>query len=380
MKFPQLHPLGVELPAPAEPMRVIVVGPEKIMVTQVLLSLLAWTPATCSVVCARGSRYIRHSALLDHYLDIAFDGRDDHRFIDFANALERRSPGHRVVAADTVGNRLLNRVRPALHAACVPLPGDALLDLLDDKWAFHGLCRRLGLPTPDTLFAVSKAAIDFDAAAARLGLPFFVKPAREAQSHGACVIGSEADLRRWMLDDPGYDFAPLVLQRYIRGADAGVNACAFDGQLRAIAMQRRRPPQDAGAPIDFFHSPELVHVAQTICAATGYDGVMNIDARIEADTGIVWLLECNPRYWRSLSASTWGGLNFVAEHLGRAPPGRGLRTLCEGAADTFHHPLLRPGLWPALLLGRGAQGRLARRMAVDICTLANSLRLLIKGQ
>lgn len=345
------------------------------MVVQVLLSVRSWTRASCTAVCATGSRYVRHSALVDQYAEIRFDGSDDQRFVDYVNALERQSPGQLLVAADTAGNRLVNRVRSRLEVACAPLPTDAVLDVLDDKWQFHRQCLRLGLPTPETLLAASKEQIDFDAAAERLGLPFFVKPAREAQSHGACEIASRADLQRLLLDDPHYRYAPLLLQRFIRGTDLGVNVCAAGGQVRAIAVQRRRPPQLADAPIDFLHSSDLELAAHTMCSATAYDGVMNIDARVEDDTGIVWLLEANPRYWRSLSASTWGGLNFVAEHLGNVPATRGLRMLCSGEADTFHHPLLRPRLLRAMLFEGGARGRLARHMAADLCTLANSLRI-----
>lgn len=379
MSIAALRCLGSD-PTPDGPLKLVVVGPEKIMVTQVLLSLRNWTRARCTAICSTGSRYLRHSPLVDGYAEIRFDGRDDERFVDYVNSLEKRHPGQIVLPADTVGNRLLNRVRPRLSVRCPPLPDDALLDVLDDKWEFHRLCTRLGLPTPPTLYAATKHDIDFDEAAAFLGLPFFLKPVREAQSHGACEIGSADDLRRMVLDDPGYDYAPLLLQRFIRGPDVGVNVCAFGGRVRAIAMQRRRPPQLADSPIDFFDSPELARIAQAICAGTGYDGVMNIDARIEEATGRVWLLEANPRYWRSLSASTWAGLNFVAEHLGRAPPTRPLRVLRSGEADTFHHPLLRPRLWPAMLTARNCQGRMARRMAADLCTLANSMRILVKGQ
>ncbi len=380
MNFPQFHPLGDNPSPPSGPLKLIVVGPEKIMVVQVLLSLLSWTRASCTAICAHGSRYIRYSSLVDRYAEISFDGSEDDRFVAYVNALERESPGQQLVAADTTGNRLINRVRSRLEVDCIPQPGDAVLDRLDDKWEFHRLCTRIGLDTPDTLRAASKHEIDFDAAAAQLGLPFFVKPACEAQSHGACEIGSKADLHRLLLDNPAYDYAPLVLQRFIRGTDVCVNVCAAGGQVHALSIQRRLPPEQVDSTIEFFHSAELELVAHALCAATGYDGVMNVDARIEEGTGTVWLLEANPRYWRSMSASTAAGMNFVAEHLGRVPASRGLRMLCSGHADTFHHPLLQPRVWRYLLFARNARGRMARRMAVDLCTLANSLRLRLKGQ
>lgn len=373
-------PVAGEPQPPATPLKVIVVAPEKIMVIQVLLSLRSWARASCTAVCAPGSRYIRHAALVDRYVEMRFDGSDDDRFIAYVNDLEKRSPGQLVVAADTAGSRLINRVRSEVHAVCASGPTDRMLDELDDKWHFHQLCRRLGLDTPPTLYVRSKFDIDFDRAAEAFGLPFFVKPVQGAQSRGAVEIASRDDLHRQIRDDPAYDYGPLLVQRLIRGIDICANIYARRGEVRAFATQTRRPPYRVDSVIRFVDYPEFENVARRLCAETAYDGLMHVDARLEEQTGRLWLFEANPRYWRSLSASTWAGLNFVAEHLGEASPDRGLRRLGSGEADTFHHPLLRPGLWHALFFGTGARGRLARMMATDVCTLMNSLRKLVKGQ
>ena len=109
--------------------------------------------------------------------------------------------------------------------------------------------------------------------------------------------------------------------------------------------------------------------------ATAYHGVMNVDARIEQGTGRVWLFEANPRYWRSLAASVWAGMNFAAENIAERMPQGSPRMLCDGRANAYHHPLLRPHLWWHALFGLGTQRRLARLLAVDICTLMNTLRI-----
>lgn len=367
--------LGQDPQPPSGPLRVIVVGPEKAMVVQVLLAIRCWARAHCTAICRPGSRHIRHSLLVDRYAEFAFDGSDDERFVRFVNRLESEEPGQLLVPADTHGTRLLNRLKGRLSARCAAAPDDAMLDLLDDKWQFHQLCKRLGLRTPDTLYAVSKHAIDFDEAARKLGLPFIIKPCSEAQSHGACVIASRNDLQREVTGNSSYRYSPLVLQQFIRGHDVGLNLSAVHGQLNAVAMQRRRDPADDGSPIGFFYSDQLDHAAHTICAATAYHGVMNIDGRIEEGTGMIWLFEANPRYWRSLSASVWAGMNFAAENLAERLPEGVPRILCEGGANAYHHPLLRPHLWWHALFGLGSQRRLARLLAVDICTLMNTLRM-----
>jgi predicted ATP-grasp superfamily ATP-dependent carboligase len=95
-------------------------------------------------------------------------------------------------------------------------------------------------------------------------------------------------------------------------------------------------------------------MAGRIATATDYDGVMNVDARIESATGNVYLSESNPRFWRSLSASVWCGVNFVEECLRDDVPGETPRLLVTGSADTYYHPLYRPALWRHAIRGSGS--------------------------
>jgi hypothetical protein len=104
---------------------------------------------------------------------------------------------------------------------------------------------------------------------------------------------------------------------------------------------------------------------------------MNVDARIEKGTGKVFLLESNPRFWRSLAASVWCGLNFVSEWLEPSLPG-GLLSLTTGMADVYYYPLFIPALWQYLVFDRSLQGKMLRIMLSDPYMLANSSRTLLR--
>ncbi len=369
--------LGEDQPPPAKPARYVVIAPEKIMVVQVMLAIRAWTPATLTAVCSPGSSHIRHSLLADDCIDMRFNGEDDERFVERMNRLEQERPGQVLVPADTSGTRLLNRTAARLHSALAPAPDDTMLDQLDHKGHFHQLCEELGLGVPDTMMCADKHALSFAEAVERVGLPFMVKPVAEAQARGAHVIASEAELRRRIVDDPDYRYAPLLVQRYIAGTDICISLAARDGEMQAVAVQQREGRELASDPVRFLYSDSLLRSARTLCAATAYDGVLHIDARLEAGSGRVYLIEANPRYWRSLCASVWCGLNLAAENLS-PPSGQPLRVLASGRSDIYHHPLFRPTLWPQLALGRGPRARLLRAMATDTCTLFNSARILMR--
>jgi hypothetical protein len=89
-----------------------------------------------------------------------------------------------------------------------------------------------------------------------------------------------------------------------------------------------------------------------------------VEASVEEGTGKVWLIDSNPRFWASLTASVWCGLNFVAESLMPAPAGTCVRALVAGSAN-MRHPLVQPSAWQGMLADRGRRGRLLRAMAFD---------------
>jgi predicted ATP-grasp superfamily ATP-dependent carboligase len=352
----------------------IVIGAHRTLIIQVLLSLHAAVDADCVVICTDSTRYLQLSNMCSRHWIAELDGSGDDSIVDIVNRCADTMPGLLVIPSDCLATRLVNRVRGRLRAPIARAPDEEMLDLFDNKWRFHHFCERLGLNVPPTQVAASKEVLDFSAVERELGLPFIVKPLDQHGAAGLLLIASEADYREKILDNNAYRFAPLLVQRYVRGIDVGLNLLAIRGKVQAIAVQRRDYPQNEEAKIRFFVNDYLAKAAFLLCEESGYDGVMNIDARIEEHSDTVYLFEANPRYWVSLSASSWCGLNFLAENLARAGPSEDIRVLASGTADTFYHPLFRPALWPYVLFGRGGRGRMSRIMARDLCTLGKQVR------
>lgn len=353
----------------------IVIGAHRTLIIQVLLALHARGNAECVVVSPASTRYLRLSNMCSrHWIAELDDSGDDGIVVDIVNRCAQAMPGLVLIPADCTATRLVNRVRERVQVRIARAPDDGMLDLFDNKWRFHQFCVQLGLNVPPTLVAASKEVLDFSRAVRELGLPFIVKPLDQHGAAGLLLVSSESEYRDKVLCNDGYRFAPLVVQRYVRGIDVGLNLLAVRGKVQAIAVQRRDFPQNEEAKIRFIPNDYLAKAAFLLCEESGYDGVMNVDARIEEGTGTVYLFEANPRYWVSLSASTWCGLNFLAENLERTGQSDDVRVLASGTADTFYHPLFRPMLWPYVLFGRGNRGRMSRIMARDFCTLGRQVR------
>lgn len=356
----------------------VIVGSARALVVQVLLAARTFADARCIAVCSRRTRFLRHSNLPSAYIEIDFAGADDDLFVDTVNHLSGTHPDLVLIAADCDGTRIANRVRNRLQAKILPIPDTETLECFDNKWTFYRFCTEHGLKVPATHFARSKADFDFPAIERELGIPFIVKPLNQQGSKGVQVIRNEEAWRRLVLENADYQYAPLIAQRYIRGSDIGVNILSVDGEVKAIAVQQRRAPQDEGAPIEFLANEALEASARRLAKESAYTGVMNIDARIEDGSGEVFLFESNPRFWRSLSASVWCGLNFVEEMVEPSGFPGWVPALKSGRSDTFYHPLFRPHLCAHALSGRGHRGRLARLMMFEVCTLGSSVMALLR--
>jgi predicted ATP-grasp superfamily ATP-dependent carboligase len=359
----------------------LVLGLNKWLVIQVLLALrTAFPRAGCVAVCDPRSRLMGLSNLCSPCLKMELDGADDERFVGYANRHAQSVAHLLIVTADCEGARMLGRVRHRLRADVFPFPDAATIDCFDDKWRFYQFCVERGMNVPRTCFVASKHELEFAPVARELGIPFVVKPLAQCSTQGVEVIGSKDELQRRIVGNDAYRYAPLIAQRYVRGVDVGLDLLALRGTVKALAVQQREQPQDEGAAISFISNSYLEYVAHTVVQDSSYDGVMNIDARIEEGTGKVFLLESNPRFWRSLSASTWCGLNFVAEWLEPTSPDGAVRKLDSGRADTHFHPLLRPSLLRQAMFGEGHRKRMARLMANDICTLLGQIKRMLGAQ
>ena len=106
-----------------------------------------------------------------------------------------------------------------------------------DKWRTKLLWRAAGLPTAD--WAILDAASDFAAVEQRLGLPIFVKPAREGSSIGMSKVTDPGTLQAAYATAAEHDTLVLA-ERFIDGAEFTVGILGD----RALPLIRLEPAKD----------------------------------------------------------------------------------------------------------------------------------------
>ncbi len=344
--------------------RFLVVGKSKYVVLAVLQAIQSHTDAEVFVLGDQETQAMRWSSLCREKLAIRFDGSGDGAFLAMVKRLASGHPDTMLLPVDCDGIRLVNRVRHQIGIGIGPIPSQQILETFDDKWLFHQFCESHGLRVPPTRFIGGKEALDFAALEAEFGLPFVVKPSNMAGSIGVQIVGSREEFEANILYNPSYKHSSLIVQRYIDGFDIDLSLLADHGVLCAFAIQRVN-----GSRIEFLPNPYLEMVAANICRLSGFNGVMHIDARIDSRTGAVYLIECNPRYWASLTACVLCGLNFVAQSIAPSATERGVQRLIAGGASC-RHPLLLPSSWKDLAMDATYLGRLLRAKALDPYSVA----------
>lgn len=341
---------------------IVVVGNSLEVLGPVLQAIRSFSRASIKVIGNGTTRSIRWSLLCSEWNYATLQTNDDDHLLQTLHRICSKNSSSCIIAADCDAAHALNRLRSQLQIPLAPTPRTQQLALFEDKWHFHQFCQQQELPTPTTYYFLSKEHLNFQTLASTLGIPFVIKPTNRAGSEGIKIIASASELENAILRNADYQFTPLLAQKYIAGNDIDISLLAIHGQVKVVAVQ-----QVSGSVIHFLSEPSLEVMAARLCKASSYEGVMHIDARIDELSGKIYLIESNPRFWASLTAALWCGVNFVQESLKHSDMTnihQDTNRLVGGRAYT-RYPLLRPGGLRCLALDRGLRGRLVRLSVID---------------
>lgn len=139
-----------------------------------------------------------------------------------------------------------------------------------------------------------------------VGRPFLVKP-REAESgHGVKVLNGADELRSYLAEPGPHKELPVILQQYVPGEDIGFSVLAENGRVLVWDTQRHGD----GDVREFFALEEARRVGFELVRHMSYSGPAHIDMRRDPETGTVYALECNCRFWFTVTANAWTGINY----------------------------------------------------------------------
>jgi predicted ATP-grasp superfamily ATP-dependent carboligase len=107
---------------------------------------------------------------------------------------------------------------------------------------------------------------------------------------------------------------PYILQEYIQGQDYGCNVLCHDGEILAYTIQKGNlwgsRPYSAQIGLDFVYNEDLFQAVKKLMKSLNWNGVANIDLIFDPKKEVFHILEINPRFWSSITASLLAGINF----------------------------------------------------------------------
>jgi predicted ATP-grasp superfamily ATP-dependent carboligase len=201
----------------------------------------------------------------------------------------------------------------------VPFPGQAQVNLVQDKRHMLLLARQVGIACPETFLLDETESLE--AIAARIRFPAVVKPRfSRFCRNGKWVSGSvqyARDLTSLVAEyDRIHKLIPYpMVQEKIEGEGRGVFLLIWNGELKAAFCHRRlreKPPWGGVSVYCESLPPDhgLVEKSYALLKALGWQGVAMVEFKVDRRDGQPKLMEVNGRFWGSLQLAIDAGMNF----------------------------------------------------------------------
>jgi predicted ATP-grasp superfamily ATP-dependent carboligase len=208
----------------------------------------------------------------------------------------------------------------ATLGATIPFPDEAIFRAITDKGAVLAAARELDIAIPRQVVLRTKddsRTMD----PTLLDYPVVLKPSRSVGEHdghrisfGVLHVADSVALRPVIesLDDAAF---PLLVQQRIVGPGTGVFLLIWDGIVRAAFAHRRlrEKPPSGGVSVyseSIAADPALVERSRLLLGRMGWNGVAMVEYKIDARTGVPYLMEVNGRFWGSLQLAIDSGVDF----------------------------------------------------------------------
>jgi predicted ATP-grasp superfamily ATP-dependent carboligase len=202
----------------------------------------------------------------------------------------------------------------------LPFPDTECFKRICDKAHVLDVASTLGIAVPAQFKALnSREALG--PAAEALGFPIVLKPSRSVvdaneglQKVGVAYASDRDDLRA-QIARLGSGVYPLLLQRRVNGPGIGIFLLRWDGQTRAFFAHRRLLEKPPSGGVSVYRESvsvptDLLSRSEALLSALDWNGVAMIEYKVDAGSGIPYLMEINGRFWGSLQLAIDAGVDF----------------------------------------------------------------------
>ena len=219
----------------------------------------------------------------------------------------------------------------------IPFASEEAFRRVSNKALVLDAARCLDIATPAQRHLATRGELEHVLDCGQLRFPLVIKPARSVSygSGGGSKVGVRyaANERELIGAIAQYrdEVFPLLLQQRIVGPGTGVFLLRWDGETVAAFSHRRlreKPPSGGvsvyseSVPLD----AALLARSEALLEHFDWRGVAMVEYKLDAATGIPYLMEINGRFWGSLQLAISAGVDFpsllIAAAMGERPAPR----------------------------------------------------------
>jgi biotin carboxylase len=181
-----------------------------------------------------------------------------------------------------------------------------------DKEQLSLFLEKHAIPHPRTL----RYEIDRDGFRASLETVRFPLIAKPSSSRGGTGVRRTDDPKALFsyLEANSQRNIPFIVQEFIEGRDYGCGVWCSEGEILYHTLYKRcHSDGDSVQPFSgliFEDAPPVMAIARSLMKKLRWNGIAQIDFRVDQATGGVFVLEINPRFWATVVGSMRLGVNF----------------------------------------------------------------------
>ena len=192
-----------------------------------------------------------------------------------------------------------------------PIPSFDTLNLVSDKWSLFELSREAKFGYPKS-YLLNK---DFNLNDKDLKYPLLLKPRNGAGGIGIKLVESKNELINILQGHEKEKYTHnYIIQEYIKGVDIDLSVFCLNGKILAYTEQqpifKEKDSFSFGKIIELVDHPEVLKFGKKLLSSLNWSGVAHIDFIQKENSGEIFMIDFNPRYWGTLIGSIVGGVNF----------------------------------------------------------------------
>lgn len=262
-------------------------------------------------VLSKGTKNpIRYSRYVSKFISYTSGDTKEEKLAAIIDAIESTNADI-LLPLDIAMIRLVAEYKESLSKiiAVAPVPNVDSFDSANDKWLLSIWLKENEIAHPETI--LYKKNQNLNEIISSLTFPIIIKPTLGFGGNGIKIIQTAEDLQNWKKEfDHSEDY---IFQSYIKGYDIDCSVISVEGKIFVHTIQKsiKYLKDDPWAyAMDFAENAKVFKIVTEIVEKFNWSGVNNIALRYDEDTDQFKIIEMNPRFWASVLATIFTGVNF----------------------------------------------------------------------